>query len=156
MPGIHTMIATLFGVGYSPIAPGTVASFSAVLILLFPISHFGLLILSCITFIISIGSIRHIENKYGNDASMIVIDEVIGMWFILSFPIISHTPHSVLISLILFRIFDIVKPFPINIINRQKGPFWVLADDILAGIFTILIMFAISLFQIGSNLLFMR
>jgi CDP-diacylglycerol--glycerol-3-phosphate 3-phosphatidyltransferase len=156
LPGTHTMIATFFGIGYSPLAPGTVASFSAVLILLFPITHFQLFILSSIIFLISFASIRFIESKYGNDASIIVIDEVIGMWFILSMPVISHTPMSVLLSLVIFRVFDIAKPFPINVINRRKGPFWVLADDILAAIFTIFTMFSLSLFQIGSNLLFMR
>ena len=156
LPGIHTMIATFFGIGYSPLAPGTVASFSAVLILLFPITHFQLFILSSITFLISFASIRFIEGKYGNDASIIVIDEVIGMWLILSIPVISHSPMSILLSIVIFRVFDILKPFPINLINRLKGPIWVLTDDILAAIFTIFIMFTLSLFQIGSNLLFMR
>lgn len=156
LPGIHTMIATFFGIGYSPLAPGTVASFSAVLILLFPITHFQLFILSMITFLISLASIRFIESKYGNDASIIVVDEVIGVWLILSIPVISHSPMSVFLSLVIFRIFDIAKPFPINLINKRKGPLWVLTDDILAAIFTIFIMFTLSLFQIGSNLLFMR
>jgi CDP-diacylglycerol--glycerol-3-phosphate 3-phosphatidyltransferase len=156
LSGTHTMIATFFGIGYSPLAPGTVASFSAVLILLFPITHLQLFILSSVTFFISFASIRFIESKYGNDASIIVIDEVIGVWLILSIPVISHSPISVLLSLAIFRILDIAKPFPINVINRRKGPLWVLADDILAALFTILIMFTLSLFQIGSNLLFMR
>jgi CDP-diacylglycerol--glycerol-3-phosphate 3-phosphatidyltransferase len=156
LPSIHTMIATFFGIGYSPLAPGTVASFSAVLILLFPITNAQLFILSAITFFISLASIRFIESKYGNDASIIVIDEVIGVWLILSIPVISHSPMSILLSIVIFRVFDILKPFPINLINRLKGPIWVLTDDILAAIFTIFIMFALSLFQIGSNLLFMR
>lgn len=156
IPGIHTMIATFFGIGYSPIAPGTVASFSAVLILLFPISQNALLIISGIALLLSIPAIQYIEEKYGNDASLIVIDEVIGMWLILSFPIVSHSPTSIVLSLILFRIFDVFKPFPINFINKKKGAFWVIADDILAAIFTVLMMFAITMTQIGSNLLFMR
>ena len=147
LPGIHTMIATFLGIGFSPLAPGTVASFSALLVLLFPITHFQLFLLSSITFF---------ESTYGDDASIIVIDEVIGVWLILSIPIISHSPMSVFISIVIFRIFDIIKPFPINVINRQKGPIWVLADDILAAIFTIFIMFTFTILQIGSNLLFMR
>jgi len=156
LPGIHTMIATFFGIGYSPLAPGTVASFSAVLILFFPITHLQLFILSAITFLISLASIRFIESKNGDDASIIVIDEVIGVWLILSIPAISHSPLSVFISIVIFRIFDIAKPFPINVVNRKRGPLWVLADDILAAIFTIFIMFSLSLLQIGSNLLSMR
>ena len=156
LPGIHTMIATFLGIGFSPLAPGTVASFSALLVLLFPITHFQLFLLSSITFFVSIPSITFIESTYGDDASIIVIDEVIGVWLILSIPIISHSPMSVFISIVIFRIFDIIKPFPINVINRQKGPIWVLADDILAAIFTIFIMFTFTILQIGSNLLFMR
>lgn len=156
IPGIHTMIATFFGIGYSPLAPGTVASFAAVLILLFPVSQSFLLIICCITIGLSIPAIQYIEKKYGNDASLIVIDEVIGMWLILSFPIVSHSPTSIVLAIFLFRIFDVFKPFPINLINRRKGAFWVIADDILAAIFTILMMFAITMTQIGSNLLFMR
>jgi len=156
VPGIHTMLATFFGIGYSPFAPGTVASFTAVLILLFPITHIQLCVLSCTLFFISLWSISFIEKKHGNDASIIVIDEVLGMWCILSFPIISHTLQSVLVSVILFRVFDILKPFPINFLNKQKGPFWVLADDLLAAILTIFTMFLLSILQIGSNLLFMR
>lgn len=156
LPGIHTMIATFLGIGFSPLAPGTVASFSALLVLLFPITHFQLFLLSSITFFVSIASITFIESTYGDDASIIVIDEVIGVWLILSIPIISHSPMSVFISIVIFRIFDIIKPFPINVINRQNGPIWVLADDILAAIFTIFIMFTFTILQIGSNLLFMR
>jgi phosphatidylglycerophosphatase A len=78
------------------------------------------------------------------------------MWLILSIPVISHSPMSILLSIVIFRVFDILKPFPINLINRLKGPIWVLTDDILAAIFTIFTMFSLSLLQIGSNLLFMR
>ncbi|MFM6955227.1 MAG: CDP-diacylglycerol--glycerol-3-phosphate 3-phosphatidyltransferase [Ignavibacteria bacterium] len=156
LPGIHTMLATFFGIGFSPFAPGTVASITAVLILLFPITHLQLFLLSCSIFLISFWSIAFLERKHGNDASIIVIDEVLGMWFILSFPTMSHSPLSVLFSLVIFRLFDIVKPFPINIVNKQKGPFWVLADDLLAAILTIFTMFLLSILQIGSNLLFMR
>ena len=156
IPGYHLMISTFFGIGYSPLAPGTFASFSAVLILLFPISKTFLLIISCIALLISIPSIRYTEKKYGDDSSLIVIDEVIGMWLILSLPIISHTPYSILLAIVLFRIFDVFKPFPINLINKKKGPFWVLADDILAALFTVILMFAFTMTQIGSNLLSMR
>lgn len=156
IPGIHTMIATFFGIGYSPLAPGTFASISAVLILLFPVTQSLLLIICCIALLISIPSIRYIEEKHGDDSPMIVIDEVIGMWLILSFPIIAHTPASIFLAIVLFRIFDVIKPFPINLINKRKGAFWVLADDILAALFTIILMFAFTITQIGSNLLFMR
>jgi CDP-diacylglycerol--glycerol-3-phosphate 3-phosphatidyltransferase len=156
LPGIHTMIATFFGVGYSPLAPGTVATLFATLILLIPFNHFHLFILTCITLLVSIASIRYVEKQSGNDAALIVIDEVIGMWLILSFPLIPHTPISILTAILLFRIFDVFKPFPINLVNKQKGAFWVLSDDILAALFTILLMFALTMFQIGSNLLLMR
>ena len=156
LPSLHTLITTCFGIGYSPLAPGTFASLSALLILLFPITHGGIFIASVIGFIAAIPSITHIEKNHGNDASMIVIDEVVGMWLVLSYPHIPHTPIFIFASFLIFRFFDIVKPFPINLVNKKIGAIWVMADDIVAAIMTIIVVSFASLAIIGSNLLFMR
>ncbi|MGA1277716.1 MAG: CDP-diacylglycerol--glycerol-3-phosphate 3-phosphatidyltransferase [Candidatus Kapaibacteriota bacterium] len=156
IPGLKTMIATCFGIGYSPFAPGTIASVMSILITILPITHQQLQILTLLTIVVSIPSITYIESLHGSDASVIVIDEVIGMWIILSVEFVSFTPGMLLLSLSLFRMFDIFKPFPMNLINRQKGAFWVLADDIVAAIATIIFLYGYVLIQIGSNLLLMR
>lgn len=156
IPGLKVMIATCFGIGYSPVAPGTIASVMSILVTILPITHEHLQLLTLLAIIISIPAIKFVEQTHGNDASVIVIDEVIGMWIILSFPFVSFTPTSLLFALALFRLFDIAKPFPIDMINRKKGPFWVLADDMLAALFTVIVLYAILLFKIGSNLLLMR
>ena len=119
-------------------------------------SHYQLQIITIIFFILAIPSIRHMETIHGDDASLIVIDEVIGMWIILSFDFVSYSPLMLLVALILFRFFDIFKPFPIHLINKRKGAFWVLADDIVAAFATIIILYGYSILQIGSKLLFMR
>lgn len=156
IPGIKTLIATCFGIGFSPFAPGTIASTMSILITILPITHYQLQIITIVCFIVAIPSIRHMERIYGDDASLIVIDEVIGMWIILSFDFVSYTPVMLLVALILFRFFDIFKPFPIHLINKRKGAFWVLADDIVAAFATIIILYGYSILQIGSKLLFMR
>ncbi|MBM4172901.1 MAG: CDP-diacylglycerol--glycerol-3-phosphate 3-phosphatidyltransferase [Ignavibacteria bacterium] len=156
IPGLKTMIATCFGIGYSPFAPGTIASVMSILVTILPISHFQLQIVTVIAIILAIPSIRYVESLHGDDSSVIVIDEVIGMWIILSVDFVTYTPGILVLALFLFRLFDIFKPFPINIINRKKGAFWVLADDIVAAFLTIAFLYGFMIIQIGSNLLLMR
>lgn len=156
IPGIKTLIATSFGIGYSPFAPGTIASVMSILITILPISHFQIQIITIIVLLLAIPSIQYVESIHGDDSSVIVIDEVIGMWIILSVDFVSFTPGMIILALFLFRLFDIFKPFPINLINHKRGAFWVLADDIVAAIFTILFLYGFMIMQIGSNLLLMR
>lgn len=156
IPGLKSMIATCFGIGYSPFAPGTIASVMSILVTILPISHVQLQIATVIAIILAIPSIQYVESLHGDDSSVIVIDEVIGMWIILSMDFVVYTPAILVLALILFRLFDIFKPFPINIINRKKGAFWVLADDIVAALLTIIFLYGFMIIQIGSNLLLMR
>lgn len=73
------------------------------------------------------------------DSSMIVIDEVVGMWIALIPALLS--PSSILLAFILFRVFDILKPYPISYFDKKfKGPMGVMIDDVIAGIFAAIIM----------------
>ena len=153
---LYTGVGTFLGTGFSSIAPGTIASLFAMLILFFDLSSVTMYALIFITILISIPSISYLEVKYGNDASLIVIDEVVGMWLILSLPTIPKTFIWNFAGLVLFRFFDILKPFPINLINKNKGTFWVLFDDIIAVVFAAIVLYGLNIVQIGSNLVFMR
>ena len=79
---------------------------------------------------------------WGEDPSKVVIDEMIGVWIpLLVSPAMSV--EYVLLSLFLFRFFDILKPLGIRALDKQHGAFWVMADDILAGIYSLFIVLII-------------
>ena len=158
-------LLTMFGIGYFKYAPGTIASFITCLTFYLLWSLFGIRNLffpfMFFTIIIFIYSTILIDKFYkGDDAKEIVIDEFIGQ----SIPLLSMininlklklitTPFTdyptevwIFLSFVLFRFFDILKPFPINLIDKKiKNGFGVILDDIVAGIFA-----AISIYIILS------
>ena len=83
-----------------------------------------------------------IENK---DPSFVVIDEFAGMWISL---IVSDQLFLVIMSFLLFRFFDITKFLGINKIEKLNGSLGIMLDDIVAGIYTLIIVFFIKLFLV--------
>jgi phosphatidylglycerophosphatase A len=155
---LNLSILSFFGIGYSKYAPGTVASFVTCLIYIWFYNYqVNIILLVLVVFLILIFSAYSIENFKNSfstiDAKEIVIDEFIGQ----SIPILTiynfveknNLNHFILytfISFILFRIFDILKPFPINIIDKNmKNGFGVILDDVIAGIYSVVILFVIIL-----------
>ena len=142
---IH-FIATLAGVGKLPFAPGTWGSLFACILFIF-LSHYvtsiEILIAAVIIFSIWIcekASAELIEK----DHKSIVIDELAGMWIALYPAIFYETQDErvtfVLLAFCLFRLFDILKPFPISYIDKNmKGGLGIVLDDIVAGIIAALI-----------------
>lgn len=131
---IALILASGFGSGYSPLAPGTAGSLLAVVIWwLFPSywwARVGLLLLSLI---IGVWSATQAEKKWGHDNGKIVIDEIAGMWITLLF-----LPRNLLVfmtSFLLFRAMDIIKPLGARQIQKLPGGWGVVADDVLAGIY---------------------
>ena len=84
------------------------------------------------------------------DASEIVIDEVIGVYFIfiiINNLVIFSQIIDMLLIFILFRFFDIFKPFPIKVVDQKiKNSIGVILDDIIAGVYTIIILLCINAF----------
>ena len=156
---LNILILTMFGVGKSEYAPGTVASFVTCLIYIwFYNYHTNIIYLILCVFIIfvySVYSIDSYKNSFSKiDAREIVIDEFIGQ----SIPVLSiynfieknnlnHFIFFTLISFILFRVFDIWKPYPINKIDQEmKNGFGVILDDVVAGLYSAIILFTIIFF----------
>ena len=155
---INLIFVTFFGIGYVKIASGTFASLvtSIIFFCLFrfyiSIEHFPILGLIIIFFFIySLYAIETLEAEFEQkDARQIVIDEVIGQ----SIPIllIEYIAYSqnlsfgadlylYLMSFFLFRFFDIFKPFPIRYFDKNyKNSFGILFDDVLAGVYTLVIL----------------
>lgn len=138
---IDILLCTLFGLGYLKPAPGTYGSIVAMIFILISPKYYiilnGLLILITIK---SYFSIQRIELDSGTDPSFVIIDEFVAMGFIYLSGLIPNDLLFSILALVLFRIFDIFKPFPINLLNQKKGAFFVIADDLLAALFTIIVI----------------
>jgi len=136
------LLSSVFYVGKLPIAPGTWGSLVALIVwyLIIPIiSSSTLMGLIVVIFVLGVyvSSVTEIHiNK--NDPSSVVIDEWVGQWIALL-----YLPQSVLWGLIgfmLFRLFDIWKPYPIKKFDDLHGGWGIMMDDVLAGIFSLIIV----------------
>lgn len=137
---IAYVLCTFLGVGYLPHAPGTFASFLAILILHFFTPGYALLIIiTTVSIIITVTFTSEIEKKDGKDPGHIVMDEIAGQFF--SFLFIADLNIKILlIGFLFFRLFDIYKPFGINHLQKYKSGWGVVLDDILAGFYTNLLL----------------
>ena len=160
MKKINLLISTFFGNGYISKIPGTFTSLSTLIILyiLFEVLQFKnlnyILILYSIVFFYSFYAVMDSETEFDNkDPRQIVIDEVLGQAMPLIFIVYLSSKNLInipveiyyLLSFILFRFFDIVKPFPVSYFDKQhKNFFGIIMDDIMAGLYTILIIYFVS------------
>jgi len=129
-----TLFVTL-GVGKIPFAPGTWGTVVGVALwwLFQPPLVLGLVLIVA-TFLVSIPLINLYEKQSGaHDPKEVIIDEVIGVWVTLL--MVPLTPMNILVGFLLFRFFDILKPFPISWLDREVGGgFGTLCDDVAAGL----------------------
>jgi len=141
----YSIIASFLGVGYFPIAPATVASgILCIIIWFFLRSTFIYIGTLIILFPISVWVSTKAEKYWGKDSRKIVIDEVIGMLITLLF-----IPRTILFfgtGFILFRFFDIVKPFPIGHLQDFSKGWGVVMDDVIAGMYSGIILWIIVYF----------
>ena len=131
-------LATGFYSGYAPIAPGTAGSAVAWLIfILIPgLRDILLLVLSIVVFIIGVKVATDVEKTDGHDASVIVIDEMVGMWISLLFLPASISWTGWIAAFFLFRLFDVIKPFPAGRSQKLPAGWGIMIDDVLAGLYT--------------------
>jgi len=144
-------VATGLGTGYAPIAPGTVGTLVGIpLYLLFSGMTWPLQLLSVVTFsFLAVHYSAKAEESFGEkDSPRIVIDEIAGLQWALIF--ITPTWPHLLMGFVLFRIFDIAKPFPVNYFqNRLPGGWGIVADDVMAGIYgNILLRILMGIFNL--------
>ncbi len=133
-------IGTGLGSGYAPVAPGTAGSLLAIILFaLIPFNSSGWL--GAISFFFFVGVLvsNIIEKEKGNDPGLVVVDEIVGQWIALLFlPVYGW--KVLLASFLLFRLFDIWKPFPINRSQNLEGGWGIMIDDVLAGIYANLVL----------------
>jgi phosphatidylglycerophosphatase A len=156
-------ILTMFGIGYSKYASGTVASFVTCVIFysLYSVGYLEsrgiyLICIIIIIFFLSILLIDKFSDAFDEkDAKEIVIDEFVGqnipLFFLLFIPLNTATYNKdfmilIVLSFIFFRFFDILKPYPINLIDKKmKNGLGVMLDDVIAGIFSALLIYMVTL-----------
>ena len=147
-------------IGKIKYAPGTIASLMTCLLFLLLINIFSIIAISLITLIIFFYSFVAINNSFdefeADDPQEIVIDEVIGQMLpLLAIPIYEtlyplHTIYYCVAAFLLFRLFDIWKPYPISYIdNNIKGSLGIMLDDILASVYSIIIL-SVIFFLLGG------
>lgn len=143
-------LATGFGLGYAPVAPGTAGSLASVA--LFALAHaflrgtaFPIVYLATLTALLLAAwwsteqALRHWKSS---DPQTVVIDEIVGQWIAYSGLIFAEWRQLttggwkyLLAGFILFRAFDVLKPFPIRRSERLPGATGVVVDDVLAGLY---------------------
>ena len=161
---INLVLCTFFGVGFIKFASGTFASLITSIIFFYlfrfyiSIEHFPILCLIIIFFFVySLYAIETLKNEFEQkDARQIVIDEVIGqsipIFFIEYITFLQNHSFGAdlylyVISFFLFRFFDIIKPFPIRYFDQNyKDSFGILFDDVLAGIYSLIVLLLIRFF----------
>ena len=145
-------VATLGGIGLIRFAPGTFGSIFAWFLFIY-YSHFLNMIFSTIfVFFFAIFVCEQVSKDLEQkDDKSIVIDELVGMWVAL-LPAVYFADTQferttiAILAFILFRAFDILKPFPISYFDQRfKNGFGIVIDDVMAGIITLLILIPLSL-----------
>ena len=152
---INKYFVTMFGLGKFKKIPGTIASFTTTVILFlyfhifsFP-KNFFLIFLVIVTIYAFIAVANYIKSKKNKDPKEVVIDEFIGQSIPIYLYEISHGTEKgfedsfyfYVIMFMTFRVFDIIKPFPVSYFDKNfKNSFGVIMDDIVAGLYAVLFL----------------
>lgn len=130
------LLATGFGSGYSPVAPGTAGS-AVGLLLFWPLASVAVTgqIAACAAgFAIGVWASGRLARELGRkDPGLAVIDEVVGMWVTLVG--LPFGLRTALLGFVLFRVMDVVKPWPARELERLPGGWGIMADDVAAGVY---------------------
>jgi phosphatidylglycerophosphatase A len=150
---LAVVLATWFGCGYFPWGPGTIGALAALLIAFALHVYWGsgrvlFLALTVVWLAPAIWASTRTERlSGGKDPGMVVIDEVLGQWVTL-LGVTSFTWKSFLAAFLLFRLFDIWKPWPIREIERLPEGYGIVCDDLAAGLYGALILYIGGVFRI--------
>ena len=140
MDRFYKLIASVFYIGYIPIASGSVGSLVALVLYFFiKDSPLAMAIAIGVCLVLGLLTAGRAERLFGGkDASEIIIDEFTGM--LISLFLLPVTMGYIVSAFLLFRFFDIVKPWPINRLEKLSGGWGVMLDDLMAGVYANLIL----------------
>lgn len=134
----------LFGTGlftgFSPIASGTLGSLLGLAIYLIPgFEHPYVIMPSCaLALVLGAKAAGSLERRYGHDPAEVTIDEILGMW--VSLFLVPKSISAAVAAFIVFRVLDIVKPWPARKFDSLRGGMGIMMDDVVAGIYTNLLV----------------
>lgn len=135
------VVATGFGSGYSPVAPGTAGS-AVGLLLFWPLAGrppAQVLAATAVLVLIGVVAAHHTARLLGaKDPGLVVVDEVAGQW--VSLLLLPFTIGTALAAFFLFRLMDVVKPWPARDLERLPGGLGIVADDLMAGVYANLLL----------------
>jgi phosphatidylglycerophosphatase A len=130
------LLATGFGSGHAPVAPGTAGS-AVGLLLFWPLASLPVLgqIVACVVgFVLGAYASTHLARELGRkDPGLAVVDEIVGMWVTLVG--LPFGPTTALAGFVLFRVMDVVKPWPARDLERLPDGWGIMADDVAAGVY---------------------
>ena len=137
---IEKILGSGFFTGYIPFASGTFGSLAAVIIYLIPgfENPTVLLLLISLFTVIGVNLGSKFEKIYGKDPKECTIDEFVGTWISLLF--LPKNLVYVLGAFLIWRVFDIIKPFPANYFEKIKGGWGIMLDDIIAGFYSFIVI----------------
>jgi phosphatidylglycerophosphatase A len=138
---LAVLLATFFGAGYSPFAPGTAGSLAAVAIaVVLRLPPWQYAVLAAALFLPAVWAAdvtaRTLKKK---DPGLVVVDEAIGQWIALA-GARTLTWETYLAAFVLFRLFDIWKPPPVRQLEALPGGWGINADDVMAGVYAALVL----------------
>ena len=150
-PFVPLLVATGFGVGFSPIAPGTAGALLASLLwlmfhFLLPFSSLFYVTIALILLFTWAGiwATDKLEFYWGKDPSRVVVDEMVGVWIpLLAVPANEYWYWYAIGAFVLFRLLDITKPLGIRKMENLRGGIGVMMDDVLAGVYSLFILLGI-------------
>ncbi len=152
---LQEQLATAFGIGRVPHAPGTAASLIAVLIAIPVVVFLGWYGITALA-IIATGAGIWISDAYGLQAGIAdpqdcVIDEFAGQWIACAFAAAAPLPETagafavrLVLAFVLFRLFDIAKPWPVAKAEQLRGGLGIMADDVVAGLIAGLVVYLVA------------
>ena len=143
-PIIPVVIGTGFGAGFFPWGPGTAGAVVATVAWVAMANVLSSTMLTAVTVsmivaftVLGTWATHRLMPFWGNDPSRVVVDEMVGVWIPL---LLADDYYTAVAALLLFRFFDIVKPLGIRALDRCRGAFWVMADDLLAGVYSLAVL----------------
>ena len=161
MKKINVLISTFFGYGYLTKMPGTVTSLVTTVFIYVAYEYLGYtnlkfsIIFFLLLFFYSFYAVKDSESEFKDkDPKQIVIDEVLGQAMPLILLLYLNLNNQLniqieiyyLISFLSFRFFDIIKPFPVSYFDQNfKNYFGIIMDDIMAGFYSMLVIYLVSL-----------
>lgn len=142
MNRLAKVVSTFFGAGYFPLAPGTFTSLAAVLLYRFVLAGANGIVFAGViiaVYLLGVAASGAFSRLLGErDPGKIVIDELVGQWVALF--LIPPDMLSLVLAFLFFRFFDILKPFGIRDTERLPGGWGIMTDDVVAGLFALLLV----------------